>query len=229
MTSHLLILNPLKGKIIDKKSDYKKSIIKTANSFAPRLEYRIPPSDEKQQIVKTVILPDHTPNNTFSEENEFLRKQLMELKIFYENHILKLEEDRRLREEEYRLGLANSKERLEEMIKKNHKLDKLNYELTKDFMQLKFDSSNNEKDLYEEVENLKLQNEALTVSLKEVIYRTNIDKESAKAEYERKTKEISSVMRTQVMIHLLNFFLFKFSLIIKIANYPHFSLFLLNK
>lgn len=181
-----------------KNSDNKKIICKTINTFKPKLEYRISPSDEKQQIIRTVLLPEQNPVNTANEENEFLRNQLIELKNFYENQILKLEEDRRLREEESRLSIANSKEKLDEMIKKNQKLERLNYELTKDFMQLKFDSSNSEKDLFEDIESLKLQNEALSVSLKEVIYRTNIDKESAKAEYQRKTKEVSSVMRTQV-------------------------------
>jgi len=193
-----------------KNNDGKKIILKTTNTFVPRLEYRIPPSDEKQQIIRTVLLPEQNPINSANEENEFLRKQLIELKNFYENQILKLEEDRRLREEEYRLGISNSKEKLDEMIKKNQKLERLNYELTKDFMQLKFDSSNSEKDLFEEVETLKLQNEALSVSLKEVIYRTNIDKESAKSEYERKTKEISSVMRSQVIQFIIsNLFLKK--------------------
>jgi hypothetical protein len=190
-----------------KNSDSKKIMCKTTNTFAPRLEYRIPPSDEKQQIIRTVLFPDQNPINAANEENEFLRKQLIELKNFYENQILKLEEDRRLREEESRLSIANSKEKLDEMIKKNQKLERLNYELTKDFMQLKFDSSNSEKDLFEEIETLKLHNEALSVSLKEVIFRTNIDKESAKSEYERKTKEVSSVMRTQVIIIIFLFFL----------------------
>jgi len=188
------------NKSLDTKN--KKVICKTINTFAPKLESRISPSDEKQQIIRTVLFPDQNPINTAMEENEFLRKQLIEMKNFYESHILKLEEDRRLREEEYRLGLANSKEKVDEMIKKNQKLEKLNYELTKDYMQLKFDFTNSEKDLFEEIESLKLQNEALSVSLKEVIYRTNIDKESAKAEYERKTKEISYVMRNQVNYHI---------------------------
>jgi hypothetical protein len=187
----------------NRQSSKGKIICKTTNLLAPRLEYRIPPSDEKQQIIRTILLPDQNKiSNPSSQENEFLRKQLIELKNFYENYVLKLEEDRRLREEEYRLGMANSKDKFEEMIKKNQKLERLNYELTKDFMQLKFDSSNSEKDLFEEIETLKLQNEALSVSLKEVIYRTNIDKDSAKAEYERKTKEISYVMRTQVRNNL---------------------------
>jgi hypothetical protein len=182
-------------------NDLKKVTCKTTlKSFAPKLEYRISPSEEKQQIVRTVLMPEMQINNTnvSTEENEFLRKQLVDMKNYYENHILKLEEDRRLREEEHRLWVIDYKEKLEDSIKKNQKLEKMNYELTKDFMQLKFDSSNGEKEKFEEVENLKCQNEALSVSLKEVIFRTNVDKESARVEYERKTKEISNIMRSQV-------------------------------
>ena len=188
-------------------NDVKKVTCKTTiKSFAPKLEYRISPSDEKQQIVRTVLMPEMQINNTnvSTEENEFLRKQLVDMKNYYENHILKLEEDRRLREEEHRLWVIDYKEKLEESIKKNQKLEKMNYELTKDFMQLKFDSSNGEKEKFEEVENLKCQNEALSVSLKEVIFRTNVDKESARVEYERKTKEISNIMRSQVNEMKLN-------------------------
>ena len=185
-------------------NEIKKINCKTTKSFGPKLENRIFPSDEKQHIVRTVLMPEmdniNNNNNTSNEENEFLRKQLVELKNFYENHIFKLEEDRRLREEEHRLGTIDYKEKLEDSIKKNQKLERINYELTKEFMQLKFDSSNGEKEKFEEVETLKCQNEALAVSLKEVIYRTNIDKESARVEYERKTKEVSTVMRSQVYI-----------------------------
>lgn len=183
-------------------NDLKKVTSKTTlKSFAPKLENRISPMEEKQQIVRTVLMPEMQINNVnvSIEENEFLRKQLIDMKNYYENHILKLEEDRRLREEEHRLWVIDFKEKLEDSIKKNQKLEKMNYELTKDFMQLKFDSSNGEKEKFEEVENLKCQNEALAVSLKEVIFRTNVDKESARVEYERKTKEISNIMRSQVI------------------------------
>jgi type I site-specific restriction endonuclease len=65
-------------------------------------------------------------------------------------------------------------------------------------MQLKYDSSSNEKKLYEELEMVKLQNEALSVSLKELVNKTNSDKEYNKNDYERKTREITNVMRNQV-------------------------------
>jgi len=93
------------------------------------------------------------------------------------------------------------KEKLDEQLRKNQKLEKLNYSITKDYMQLKFDSQNNEKKLYEAQEVLRCQNEALTVSLQELSNRTNVDIVSTKNEYEKKTKEIANTMRTQVIYY----------------------------
>lgn len=166
-----------------------------------KLEYRISPSDEKQQIVRTILFPNHEIHNAQNEENEFLKKQLVDLKNFYENQIMRMEEDRRLREEEIRLNILNNKDKEQELLKKNQKLEKLNYELTKDYMQIKYDSSNNERKLFEELELIKLQNEALSVSLKEVTNKTVMDKEINKNDYERKTREISNIMRNQVKGH----------------------------
>ena len=161
-------------------------------------EMRVPPSDEKQHIVRTIMLPNEEEDNAQKNENDFLKTQLNNLKSHYENQIFKMEEDRRLREEEIRLRDINNKEKMEYLVKKNQKLERINYELTKDHMQLKYDSSNTEKRLYEELEVIKLQNEALEVSLKELMQRTNTDKETTKTDYERKTREITNVMRTQV-------------------------------
>ncbi len=176
-------------------------ILQNKENFSSKTNYRIPTSDEKQQIVRTILLPNETNDSSLQEENEYLRTQLINLKNFYDNHVIKLEEDRRLREEEIRLIELHSREKIEELIKKNQKLERINYESTKDYMQLKYDSSNVEKKLYEELELLKLQNEALSVSLREVGNKTTMDKEITKNDYERKTKEITNVMRSQVKTH----------------------------
>jgi hypothetical protein len=163
-----------------------------------KTDLRISPSDEKQQIIRTIMFPDENVSNTANEENEFLRRQLMELRYAYENQIMKMEEDRRLREEEFRLHMISSSEKIEELVNKNQKLEKLNYELTKDYMHLKYDTSLNEKKVYEELELVKLQNEALGVTIKDLAHKSNIEKETHKNDYDKKTKEISKVMRTQV-------------------------------
>ena len=109
-----------------------------------------------------------------------------------------MEEERKLREEEIRMQSINYKDKYEALLKKSQKTENLNNELMKDFMQLRFDSSNNEKRLYEEIEILKLQNEALSVSIKDVINKTNYEKDINKSDYDRKTKEIGGILRTQV-------------------------------
>jgi hypothetical protein len=182
-------------------SSSKKIIKKKSGVMNNPLEYRIPTSDEKQQILRTILFPNHETVSTQNEENEFLKKQLVDLKKFYEIQINRMEDERRLREEEIRLLVLNSKDREDDLLKKNQKLERLNYELTKDYMQLKYDSSNNERKLYEELELVKLQNEALSVSLKELTSKTLQDKDVSKNDYERKTKKITNIMRGQVKAH----------------------------
>lgn len=147
------------------------------------------------------MMTNQQGDTSIQEENEHLKKQLNDLQNYYEYQIIKMEEERRLREEEIRLQNLNNKDKIEELLKKNQKLERLNYEMTKDYMQLKYDSSNNERKLYEELELVRLQNEALSVSLKELSTRTTVDKESNKNEYEKKTKEVTNVMRSQVKTH----------------------------
>lgn len=65
-------------------------------------------------------------------------------------------------------------------------------------MQLKFDSQNNERKLYECQEVLRTQNEALQISLQELSTRSNIDIASIKNESEKKATQIANMMRTQV-------------------------------
>ena len=189
------------------KNSFRSSYNKT---FSPRLEMRIAPKEEQKRIVRTIILPSDKSNTnstnadtgneyTINEENEFLRKQLLDMKNYYENLLSKIEEDNKLKEEEQKLKMKNNKQTIEDLMHKKNKLDKNLYEMTKDYMQLKFDFNRNEKKLFEEIETFKLQVEALTFTLDDVVKKFELEKTSSKLDYERKTKEISTVMRNQVI------------------------------
>lgn len=65
-------------------------------------------------------------------------------------------------------------------------------------MRLKFDTQTKEKDFFEAQEKLKLENEALTISLNELSRRTKLDIDHTKKEYEKKTNEIANIMSTKV-------------------------------
>jgi hypothetical protein len=161
------------------------------------LEYRIYPSDEKQQIVRTIVLPKEEESLLIEEVN-FLKKQVKQTREFYENQLNKMDESRKLKDEETKLQLLTASERIEELIKRNQKLENLNYEITKDYLHLKFDSSQVEKRLYEELELIKLQNESLSSCVKDLSSKRLEDKELCKNDFERKTKELSTVLRNQI-------------------------------
>lgn len=173
---------------------------KYSSGSSNKLEYRIAPMDEKQQIVRTIVMPKEE-QSLLHQEIEYLKKQLSQTRQFYEDQLNKKEESRLLKDEETRLTLLAASDRIEDLMKRNHKLEKMNYELTKDYMHLKYDASQNERRLYEELELQKLQNEALSTSLKEVSSKASIDKELTKNNLERKAREISFSLRTQLKVY----------------------------
>ena len=156
------------------------------------------PSDGRQNKIKTIMFPTDTKENFVNDENKNLKKQLEEIKALYENIILKMEEDSKLRDEEIRLQTINMNQKLLELKKRKNRLEKLNFDITKNFMDLKYDTDKNNKRLNEELELTKLQNEALKNSLNDIIKKANIEKEVSKNEYNRKTKQVANSLRNQV-------------------------------
>ena len=54
--------------------------------------FRVAPHDEKQQIVRTIILPNNEKQpETTRDESELLRKQLFELQNYHDNFVVRAE------------------------------------------------------------------------------------------------------------------------------------------
>ena len=87
---------------------------------------------------------------------------------------------------------------LENMDKKNKILKKSNYSLIKKFMDLKYDTNQNNQKINDEIEMTKLQGEALQGSINELKKKTKIDKEMNKKDYDRRTRQVATNLRTQV-------------------------------
>ena len=168
------------------------------NSKNKNVSNRKTPSDGRQNKIKTIMFPTDTKENFVNDENKTLKKQLEEMKALYENIILKMEEDSKLRDEEIRLQTINMNQKLLELKKRKNRLEKLNFDITKNFMDLKYDTDKNNKRLNEELELTKLQNEALKNSLNDITKKANIEKEVSKNEYNRKTKQVANTLRNQV-------------------------------
>ena len=166
-------------------SDYTKTTRKT-------------PSDARQNVVKTIMFPTDSKENFVTDENKYLKKQKEEVKTLYENMIMKMEEDAKLRDEEIRLQTNNMNAKLQDLQRRKKNLEKLNNDIISGFMDLKYDSGINKKKLDDELELTKLQNEALNNSLKDVIRKNKVEREVGKKEYARKTRQLANALRNQV-------------------------------
>lgn len=187
-----------KNQYISNSVSLKKCVDKSKKKTTTPSATRKTPSDARQNIVKTIMFPTETKENYATDENKCLKKQKEELIALCENIIMKMEEDGRLREEEFRLQKINMNQKLQELHRKNKKLEKLNFDITKNYMDLKFDIEINNKKLNDEYELTKLQNEALQNSLNDIVKKTNIEREVCKNELARKTREVTSSLRNQV-------------------------------
>ena len=159
---------------------------------------RKPPIEAKITKVKTIMFPNDEKEFHYNEENKCLNKQKEELKELYENLIIKLNEQDKLRDEEIRLHTNNMNSNIENMNKKNKILKRNNYDITKKYMDLKYDTNQNNQKLKDEIEMKKLQGEALQGSINELIKKSKIDKEMNKKDFDRRTRQLASTLRTQV-------------------------------
>ena len=144
------------------------------------------------------MFPNDAKENKFNEEKRCLNKQKEELKELYENMLIKLNEEDKLRDEEIRLHTINMNSNIDNMNKKNELLKKNNYSLTKKYMDLKYDTNKNNQKIKDEIELTKLQGEALQGSISELIKKNKIDKEMNKKDYDRRTRQVANNLRTQV-------------------------------
>ena len=159
---------------------------------------RKPPIEAKITKVKTIMFPNDEKEFHYNEENKCLNKQKEELKEIYENMLIKLNEQDKLRDEEIRLHTNNMNSTLENLAKKNKNLKKNNYDITKKYMDLKYDTNQNNQKIKDAIEMTKLQGEALKGSIDELIQKSKMDKEMNKKDYDRRTRQVASTLRTQV-------------------------------
>ena len=201
--------NHLPKKIFDKNSNKNKTEIgikkyatynKKTNNKNDNFIYsnRNPPIEAKQTIIKSIMFPNDEKEINFDEEKRCLNKHKEELKELYENMILKLNEEDKLRDEEIRLQNINMNKNLENLNKKNNSLKKSNYSMIKKFMDLKYDTNNNSQKVKDEIEMTKLQGEALQGSINELKKKSKIDKEMNKKDFARRTRQVANTLRTQV-------------------------------
>ena len=171
------------------------------NPFEKKVEeikYKIPPSDEKQNILRTVLFPENQKTDEISGKNFELRKEIELIKELYEEKLKKIEENRIMKEENFRQQCIAYKKKADDLIKENQKLEKLNFATAKDFLELKYQNGIEEQKKYEELEKLKNENAELENQLKNIVKKSSMDKSKALKAYNKKTREISKHLGSQI-------------------------------
>ena len=144
------------------------------------------------------MFPSDEKENNFLEEKRCLNKQKEEIIESYENMIVKLNEEDKLRDEEIRLQNNNMNKKIDNLNKKNKNLKKSNYSMIKKYMDLKYDTNTNNQKLKNEIDMTKLQGEALQTSINDLKKKSKLDKALNKKDYDKRTRQVASTLRTQV-------------------------------
>ena len=173
-----------------------KNLAKTYNDYTRT--NRKCPNEMKQNIVKTIMFPNNSNEDNIDEEYKCLQKHKEELKAIYDNMILKLNEEDKLRDEEMRLQTNNMNSHLNDLSKRNNYLKNQNYNLTKNYMDLNYDTKQNSNKLNDQTELTKLQNETLKNNLNDIIQKAKMDKAINKKEYDRRTRQVANNLRNRV-------------------------------
>ena len=192
-----------KAKSINKKMAVKSNYGQGYNPFEKKnqeIKYRIPPSDEKQNIIRTVLFPENEKTDELSSQNFELKKEIELIKELYEEKLKKIEENRLLKEERFRQQCIAYKTKADDLIKENQKLEKLNFATAKDYLELKYQNGIEEQKKHEELEKLKQENAILENQLKNIVKKSSQDKSRALKDYTKKTREISEHLGNQVRI-----------------------------
>lgn len=133
-----------------------------------------------------------------SEAVLHLKRQLSQQKSSYEDYIRKLEEDRRLREEEFRLFRIGTEKEINIKIEELQRAENRNVELTKDYLSLRYNTQLIEKQQAENIEKLKNDLRMLQDKLGRAEGEHFKYKKNATKDFERKTDNATQVMRGQV-------------------------------
>ena len=156
------------------------------------------PVETKKIVIQASMFPVDQKEINLNEDNKYLSKQKEELIELYENLLVKINEQDKLRDEEIRLHTNNMNSKLKNFQNKSDNLKKNNYLLTKKFMDLKYDTNQNNQKIKDEIEVTNLQGQALNSSIAELKKRNKYDKEVNKRDFDRKTREVGNFLRKEV-------------------------------
>ena len=153
--------------------------------------------NKNENMIKNNIISDKEKIEELTGQNLELKKEIALMKELYEEKFQKLEESRNIKEERFRQQYIAYKKKVDDLIKENQNIEKLNYVTAKDFLDLKYKNGLQDQKNYELLEKYKQENGYLEYQLKNVVKKSSQDKSRALKDYTNKTREISQHLSNQ--------------------------------
>jgi len=132
-------------------------------------------------------------------EVDHLKKQLEYEKALTQGELGALKEDRRIREEEWRIKYNDVSDKNEELLKKLEKSEQLHLETTKELLRLRHEYKQREREREEVISKLKGENFHLKDENRSVVKKSVIETENAQRVAELKAEDVTSKFRAQTL------------------------------
>ena len=136
--------------------------------------------------------------NFEKEQNISLIKEKQELEEFYKNILLKLNEDDKRREEEMRLHILNMNSQIKYLEQKKQSLENCNYELNKNYMDIKSDFDMTDNKIIKEIENNKNKKNLLLKGISDSKRKAKLENDIKQKEYDKRSKQVASTLRNKI-------------------------------
>lgn len=184
------------GKLRPNSANYKKikNTVKN-NTITSNSGFRI--TNDKTHVIRSVIFPNNQKSD-LHEEVSFLKKQISEIRSYFEDLLTKQAIQSKIHEDELKMQLETLKIKNQEILEAKQKSEEMCIHLTKDILQLKGNYPKIEKQLYEELDYVKLQNQALITAMKELSICKDLDKKNYLSEQERINNLVLGGMREKL-------------------------------
>lgn len=155
-------------------------------------------SSTPKHVIKTVYLPNEQMN-TLALEVDTLRKQLEQEHALHSSALQALQEDRRVREHEYRLNMDAASDKIAALTQSLCKEESSHTEAVKDYLRLRHQSQIRERTLIEKIQELENQVDSLLSQLRQTRVKTVSEIKEAERVAEEKAKDFTHKFRSQVV------------------------------
>lgn len=151
-----------------------------------------------KHVIKTVYLPNEQMN-TLALEVDTLRKQLDQEHALHSSALQALQEDRRIREHEFRLNMDAAAEKTAALTQSLAKEESSHTEAVKDYLRLRHQSQIRERTLIEKTQELENKVDSLLSQLRHTRVKTASEIKEAERVAEEKAKDFTHKFRSEAV------------------------------